>query len=234
MSAQNQIEEQHPAIETEDLSRAVHLYNQAFQNHKKILTGKYHNDYYKGVNGHPYYDEIIWKMGSIVYENEQYDSVEIKYDIYSDLLLIKYIDQKGYIRPIQLYSTKVNAFKINGHQFINLRRDTAEDHLYGFYDLLLEGEIASVLVKRRKEIDQSTTLTSLENQFVVNDILYIRIEYSFYEVKKRKSILDILSDKKSELKTYLKQNKKRFKNDQENELLEAVKYYNSIVNNRES
>lgn len=233
LSAQNPAEEQHPVSETQAFTSAVNLYKDAFHNHTKILTGKYRNEYYQGVNGHPYYDEIIWKNGFVLYENQQYDSIEIRYDIYSDLLLIKYIDQEGYIRPIQLYSAKVNAFQINDHHFINVKGDSSKD-LSGFFDLLLDGEIASVLAKRRKEVNQSTTLTSLENRFVIHDILYIRINQSFYEVKNRKSILEILSDRKSELKPYLKLNKRRFKNDQEKELIEAVKYYNSIVSNNES
>ena len=43
-------------------------------------------------------------------------------------------------------------------------------------------------------------------------------------------MLEVLSDRKSELKAYLKLNKSKFKNDHEKELVEAVKYYNSIVN----
>jgi hypothetical protein len=234
LSAQNPMEEQHPASETEAFASAVKLYKDAFHNHTKILTGKYRNEYYKGINGHPYYDEIIWENGFVIYENQQYDSIEIKYDIYSDLLLVKYIDQEGYIRPVQLYSAKVNAFQINDHHFINVAGDSSKDHISGFFDLLLDGEIASVLAKRRKEVNQSTTLTSLENRFVIHDKLYIRIDQQYYEAKNRKSILEILSDRKSELKSFLKLNKKRFKKDQEKELIEIVKYYNSIVNNNES
>ncbi len=234
LSAQNPSEEQHQVSETEAFTRAVNVYEDAFHNHTKILTGKYHNDVYKGIKGHSYYNEITWKTGCVVYESQKYDSVEIKYDIYTDLLLIKYIDQQGYIRPIQLYSAKVNAFQINDHHFINVKGDSSKDHISGFFDLLLDGKIASVLAKRRKEVNKSTTLTSLENRFLINDILYIHIEDSFYKVKNRKSILKILSDRKNELKSFLKLNKGRFKKDQEKELVEVVKYYNSILINNES
>ncbi len=231
LTAQNQVEEQDPGIESKAFTRAVNLYHDTFHNHEKILTGKYYNDTYKGVKGHPYYNDIIWKTASIVYEKELYDNVDIKYDTYTDQLLVKHVDLLGYIRPILLYRAKVRTFQIYDHQFINVKGDSLQDNISGFYDLLLSGDKASVLAKRRKEINQSTTLTSLEQRFIINDMLYIYLGQQFYEVKNRKSIPEILSDKKSELKSFLKLNKREFKNDREKELVAAVRYYNSIVNN---
>jgi len=228
--AQNQIAKSATKNKNEDLLKAESIYNETFHNHSKILTGKYYNDSYRGIKDHPYYNESSWKIGSVGYENQEYDSIEIKYDVYRDLLLVKYIDEQGYIRPIQLYSAKVEAFQLYGHHFQHLEGDSLPNDISGFFDLLHSGNNASVLAKRRKEIDQSNTLTSLEHRFVTKDKLYIRLGQNFYEIKKRKSMLEVLSDRKSELKAYLKLNKSRFKNDHEKELVEAVKYYNSIVN----
>ena len=223
-----------PVNENQAFTSAVNLYNDAIHNHTKIYTGKYHKDHYQGVTGHPYFDEILWETGSVVYDNQRYDSIEIKYDIYSDLLLIKYIDQQGYIRSIQLYREKVSAFQIKDHHFVNIREDSLLDYISGYYDLLVPGDRASVLAKRRKEVNETNTLNSLEYRFVINDILYIRIDENFYEVKNRKSMLKILSDRKSELKSFMKLNKKRFKKDHEKKLVEVIKYYNTIVNNNET
>ncbi len=234
LSAQNSIVIEQPVNENQAFTSAVNLYIDAIHNHTKIYTGKYHKDHYQGVNGHPFFDEILWETGSVVYDNQRYDSIEIKYDIYSDLLLIKYIDQQGYIRSIQLYREKVSAFQIKDHHFVNIREDSLLGYISGYYDLLVPGDRASVLAKRRKEVNETNTLNSLEYRFVINDILYIRIDENFYEVKNRKSMLKTLSDRKSELKSFMKLNKKRFKKDHEKKLVEVVKYYNTIVNNKET
>jgi len=228
--AQNQIARSANQNKNEDLTKAVSIYKEAFHNHSKILTGKYNNDNYRGIKDHPYYNESSWNIGSVGYENQEYDSIEIKYDSYRDLLLVKYIDKQGYIRPIQLYSAKVDEFQIYEHHFQHLEGDSLPNYISGFFDILYSENNASVLAKRIKEIDQSNTLTSLEQRFVTKDKLYIKLGQNFYEIKKRKSMLEVLSDRKSELKAYLKLNKSRFKNDHEKELVEAVKYYNSIVN----
>lgn len=212
------------------LARAVNSYSDAIGKHSNIFTGIYYNDSYIGIKDHPYYNENTWTMGNIGYDNQKYDSILIKYDAYKDLLLVKYIDKLGYIRPVQLYSAKVENFEISGHQFFYLASDSLPDYISGFFDMLHSGNYASVLAKRRKEINQTNTLTSLESRFVSKDRLYVQIGQSFYEIKKRKSILEVLSDRKSEIKTFLKRNKSRFKNDHEKELIEAVKYYNSFLN----
>jgi WD40 repeat protein len=234
LKAQNKIETQSQEAENEAFAKAVKLYNETFHNHEKVFTGKYHSEVYKGIKGHPYYNELIWKTGSVVYKNQRYDGIEIKYDIYKDILLIKYIDLEGYIRSIQLYSAKIDAFHIYDHQFINLKGDSLSHFISGFYDLLFKGDNISVLAKRRKEVNQSTTLTSLEERFITNDLLYIDLDRKIYDVKNRKSILEIFSDKKNELKSFLKLNKRRFRNDPEEELVAAVRYYVSIVNDNGS
>lgn len=228
--AQNHTDTSNAQNKSVALARAVNSYSDAIGKHSNVFTGIFYNDSYVGIKDHPYYNENTWIMGNIGYDNQKYDSIQIKYDAYKDLLLVKYIDKLGYIRPVQLYTAKVDNFEIYGHHFFYLAGDSLPDYISGFFDMLHSGNYANVLAKRRKEINQTNTLTSLESRFVSKDRLYVQIGQSFYEIKKRKSILEVLSDRKSEIKTFLKRNKSRFKNDHEKELIEAVKYYNSFLN----
>jgi len=228
--AQNHISLSDDQKNSLELARAIGIYKSSFNKHYKIYTGKYYSDSYIGIKDHPFYNENTWEIGTIAYDNEEYDSIEIKYDIYKDLLLVKHVDDNGYLKIIQLYTAKVDNFQISGHHFMQFKEDSLPNNINGFYDILYSGAKASVLAKRIKEIDRSTTSTSLEKKFVIKDKLYIRIEEDFHEIKKRKSMFEVFSDHKSELKAYLKLNKSRFRNDHERELVEAVEYYNSVVN----
>lgn len=210
---------------------ALNIYNNAIGRNSLIFTGGVYHDSQRGIKGHPFYMNDYWEIGTIVYEGQKYDSIEIKYDILRDLLLVKNIDKRGFIWPIQLNSLKVEEFNVMGHHFMNIEEDTLSNFKTGFYDVLSDGDKAKVLIKRRKEINESQGFGKLEKEYVLNDIWYIISSQEYYVVKRKSSILKVFADRKNEIKAFLRKNKDKFRNDHEKQLIEVVEYYNSISNN---
>ena len=226
--------------ETEDLTsastdvafvNAVNMYNNTIGRNSMIYTGGVYYDSQRGIKGHPFFMNDNWEIGTIVYEGQQYDSIEIKYDILRDLLLVKNVDKRGFIQPMQLYSLKVEEFNVMGHHFMNIGEDTLSNFKTGFYDVLANGDKAKVLAKRRKKINETQSIGKLEKEYVINDIRYIKSGQEYYMVKGKNAILKVLSDRKNEINAFIRKNKARFKNDHERQLIEVVEYYNSISNN---
>jgi hypothetical protein len=229
--AQSNIVDHSSSVKNQALANAMNIYNDAIGDNSMILTGSYYIESNTGVDGDPFFINNFWNSGSIVYEGQRYDSIDIRYDIYSDLVIIKYVDKLGYVRPIQLHRSKVEEFILMDHHFIRLEGDSLSTVKTGFFDLLYDGEKASVLAKRRKEISRTQSLSNLVKKYYSNDIRYIRTGHNYYVVKGKKSLLEVLSDRKDEVKTFLKKNKARLRKDYERQFIEAVQYYNSIVNN---
>jgi hypothetical protein len=121
-----------------------------------------------------------------------------------------------------------------GHYFVNIEEDTLSNVKNGFYDVLSDGAKAKVLIKRRKEINESQNMGRLEKEYDINDIWYIKSSQEYYIVKGKNSILKVLADRKNEIKAFLRKNKERFRNDHEKQLIDVVEYYNSISNNKGS
>ena len=216
----------------EALANAVNLYETAIGRNSRIFTGSYYYDKnYWGIGGDPFFVNNYWNVGTIIYEGQQYDSISIRYDIYRDLLLIKYIDKNGHVAPIQLHKSKVEEFMIMGHHFIYTEEDTLSGIKTGFLDLLYNGDKAKVFAKRRKEVSRTQIANDIVRGYFVNDKFYIKKDQNYYEVKGKKSLLEVLADKKNEIKAFLKENRALFKKDHERQLVESVEYYNSMVNN---
>lgn len=216
----------------EALANAVNQYKTAIGRNSRIFTGSYYYDKNLGmIEGHPFFLNNYWNEGSIIYEGQQFDSISIRYDIYRDLLLVRYIDKNGYAVPIQLHPLKVKKFMAMGHHFLHIEGDTLSGIKTGFFDLLYDGEKAKVLAKRRKEVSRTQNFNDLVRGYFVNDKFYIKKDQNYYEVKGKKSLLELLSDKKNEIKAFLKENRAMFKKDHERQLVESVEYYNSMVNN---
>lgn len=58
---------------------------------QQLVNGVYFEDVYRGANGHPYFPEDRFHEGSLVYKSKYYKGVSIKYDIYSQQLLLSYL-----------------------------------------------------------------------------------------------------------------------------------------------
>ena len=211
--------------------KAVDLYKNAIGRNSKIFTGIFYNDSHLGIIGDPFFMKDAWEISTIVYEGQPYDSIYIKYDIYKDIVIVKYVDKRSYVIPLEVDKAKVDEFSVMGHHFIRIEFDSLSTIKTGFFDLLYDGETATVLAKRQKEILITNELNRLAKEFSLKEKHYINLGNNFHEIKGKKSILDVLSDRKNEVKAFLKKNKTRLKNDHEKQLIEAVKYYDSIVTN---
>jgi hypothetical protein len=234
ISAQGKTELFASSSSNEALVNAVNLYKNAIGRNSRINIGSYYFDRNWGTDGHPFFLENYWESGTVMFEGQHYDSIEMRYDIYNDLLLVKYIDKEGRVTPIQLYNSKVDEFRIMGHHFVRLKEDTLSGFKTGFFDLLQDGETAKVLAKRKKEINRSVNSSDQVKEYLQKDKYYIMINQDYYDVNGKKSIIKVLSDRKSELKIFLKKNKSRFRKNEERQLIEVVQYYNSIVSNKGS
>ena len=229
VSAQNEQENSISNPSDQGLANAIKTYKDAIGNNSMIMTGSYYNDTNSGIGGHPFYMINIWTTGTVVYEGQRYDNMEIRYDIYDDIILIKYIDQQGRVRPIQLQSSKVEEFIMMDHHFIHIVEDTSSVLNAGFFDLLHAGENATLLAKRRKEISRTSNIENLVKEYYENDKWYVKFGHNYYEIKSKKSLLEVFSERKDEVKVYLKKNKAAFRKDQEKQFKEAVQYYNSLT-----
>ncbi len=225
--------QQQPDLETESINaafeKAVSLYDKQIGNNSILYTGSNYYDDNFGVQGHQYFYDDYWEQGKVTYNGNTFDSIFMKYDIYRDLLLLEHFNNDGYLAPIQLYSKNVAGFRLFDHSFIGLEKDTLSKIREGFYDLMYEGASTKVLVKRRKEKVRSNEINTLSEEFSQKDKYFIRKKDAFYQVKKKGSILKVLEDRKKEIKSFIKKNNFRFKDNPDSQLVEVVKYYESLL-----
>lgn len=220
-----------PSASNETYMNAVNIYKNTIGRNSMIFSGTLYNDSHWGINGDPYFLRDTWTNSTIVYEGHSYDSVQVKYEINNDLVIIKYVDKIGYEVPIQLDHTKIGEFWILGHRFVRIVADSLSTIKTGFFDVLYDGGEIKALAKRQKTIKTTTELNQLIKEYILNETYYIFSGTNYFPVKGKKSILEVLSDRKNEIKAFMKKNRGRFKNDHERQLIETVQYYDSIVNN---
>ena len=210
------------------LELAQTLYQNVQSRNSLVYTGRGYYDAYSDVKGHQFFYDDYWELGNVTFDENTYKDIFLRYDINKDLLMIENFNSNGFMSPIKLYSPKVKTFELHGFKFIRLERDTVAGIREGFYNLLYDSDSIQVLIKRRKEIVKSNEINSVQEEFIVRDRIYIRLGGNFHRVRKRNSILKIMIDRKKDVKRYIKQNQYDFKNDPEMQIVDIVKYYDSL------
>jgi hypothetical protein len=196
----------------------------AVNEQSKIYNGidyKYYNNTYKGM---PYFKSNgAWTTGNITYNNVQYKNMQVMYDMFKDVLVVKSYNN---FLQFSLYSTKVQGFDMFNHHFFYHNENAVNLQLKsGFYDLLYNDK-TSLLAKREMLTQDSTGTDRVYKNFYPVDAYYIIYKGKSYKVKSRGDVTGVFKDKKKDVEKYIKDNRLNFSDDREYALTMAVKYYN--------
>jgi hypothetical protein len=190
-----------------------------------LLNGvlyKEHNASFQDV-GHPYFESDDWVDGSVFYDGELYEGVGILYDLVNEKVVI---DHPYAGIKLELISEKINYFSMPGHRFVRLDADTMKSSPVrtGFYDVLYDGRL-KFYVKRHKDKKEQITQAELQVEFLQNDRLYIYKQGQYIPVRTKSSVLEALSDRKSDLRKYIRKNKIHFRRHWEEAITRVVSFY---------
>lgn len=196
----------------------------------KYNDGSYVSEKETDIKGSPFlFDD--WKKGNVLLKTkERVDSVLIKYNLYTDILQVK-VDEQEY------------QFNVDVLEFLLPDPVSKETALFrsgfvpvpgmnekSFYQVLYDGK-TKLLVKYKKLIVSELTSTpgvkarAFEDQ---KSYFILTAQGRMEKIKKKnKGILDLLDDKKEELKKMVDTNKLKLTSD--DEIIKALEYYDSLT-----
>jgi len=206
---------------------ALGLYNNAVKYQELVFTGSEYNAMTGKLTGHPYliYDNFM--EDTIVFDGMVFPNIPLQYDIVHDELIVSYVDQRSYKTAIQLRKDKVNSFIIDRAIFIYVGVGNWNTLAPGYYNLLYDGE--TVLLKKikkkvRKEVDIEGVHISFKE---IIDYIIIKQNQPYY-ITNKKSLFRTLHDKEKELSVFSKEEKLRFKDQKEEDMINLIQYYDQI------
>lgn len=204
-------------------SYPLELYNQAIHGQARIYNGTEYRDYFSRNDEHPYFGIDDWAYGDVYYDDELYKNVPLFYDISRDRIITEHMLNGA---KLELINEKIKRFSLDEHQFIRITDSDARVIPSGFVEILYDGQ-TKVYARREKNLVQKVESNDIIARFDVRDRLYIKKGNSYYPVKKKRSVLAVFSDKKSELKTFLNKNKITFNLDREAAIAQMAEFYDA-------
>lgn len=205
---------------------AIRIHEQELRTQSALYNGSRYMVPEYDREQHPYFSSEDWITGTVYYDGEYFREVPLMYDLYNGALIAEHFPSG---HPIQLVDEKVHFFEIHDHHFEKIHNESVGNSLPAtdFYDILHSGKTKLVARRqklRRQEIEDLSIDTFYEerNRYFVlkNDV--------FFPVKTKASLLKILSDRKRELKRFLKDEKTKAIRSREDVLTSIAAYYDSL------
>jgi len=208
-------------------SASVVLYTQTIKGQTLLYSGPQYRSGPILDGQHPFFGADDWTFGSVTYNGYRFDNVPLLYDIAFDVL----VTENYYTaHETALVKEKVEAFEINGRQFIRIDRHQYEGSLPtpGFYEMVYDG--TTTVLARHTKFENSR----IESKAIVIDYkekvkYFILRGTRFFPVKTKRSILNVLADEKQALRQYIRQHNLFPRVDRRGFLLQVAAHYDTLT-----
>lgn len=192
----------------------------------RLYNGPIYLQKYPGVKGHQYYSSDYWAYGAISYLGLMYDSVQLKYDILHDKVIVGSLDERNRMVDIELNKENINWFRLEESIFIPV---VGSHEYHGMHQLVHSGK-SKLLIKRKKMIGQAQSSSGTHESFFTKDKILIESKNQFFEITNANSIYKVYPQYKDLLKKYRKSLGLDYKRQKEKYLIELIKYGDSLNN----
>ena len=175
------------------------------------------------AKGFPNFEWDSLQPGSIDYDGIFYE-IPLEYDLAQDKLVIhNYADNI----LVSLIDEKTSRFSIGPYTFRRMGTGIAQPLESGFYQELFVGGTVTLMARKHKTLVFPTSLDQLAH-YVQFDAFFLLLNGNSYKIIGEKELLDILRDRKDELKKYIRKNHLSFKRNMERSLIQTIAYYQQL------
>lgn len=193
----------------------------------RLYTGSEYLGNGQRAKGTPFFLGDSALPGSVLYQGEWFPSIDLQYNLLSGEILVK-----DYARSyaIQLTREKVTGFFIAGHEFLYISpdRSTSPSMEEGYYERL--NKTAPFLFARREKKIAYPANAEEQSFYQPVNSWFLQVGDRFYRLESKSGLLDILRDKKDELKKFIRDRHIDFRKEFEQALIRTTEYYAQIKN----
>lgn len=198
-----------------------------------IYNGIIYKEKFRTVNGnHKFYLTSQFINGNITYNGQPYFNVEMKYDIYEDILIIKLPDDSGY-SIIQLLNDKIDGFSINNHKFLKISKKNEKffnEAISGFYEISYQSKHLNLLKKHIKSRRERIVGNFVYSQFKDESEYIIFFNDEYYKINSKRYLIKLFPKLKKNIKNFYNFNKPLHKLDQDKFMTNLIEHISSLIN----
>ncbi|WP_037318013.1 hypothetical protein [Salegentibacter sp. Hel_I_6] len=190
-------------------------YREAYENfddfvnkeNTNLFYGKEYVEQHALINNkHKFFSKSSFLKGEVVYSGQIYHDLDLKYNIFDDLLIVKIEKQAG-DATFELFKNRIQKFSIDGHTFINIPpKNNTEVH--GFFEVLRETHSLTLLKNHRKKINKLLTKNFTYFEFEPEPAQYvISISEEYYKINSQSDWAKVFPEHIKKIDSYFNNKK---------------------------
>jgi len=170
-----------------------------------LYNGIQYKEKYRTLKGnHKYYLFSTYQTGNLVYENQSYYDVQMKYDLFNDQLIVKLPFRSGF-NFIQLDKEKIDKFSINNNHFHTIlkqdEKSLSKDN-YGYFEALFKKNNLTLYKKHIKNRKQHFDKEFVYSVFTEEYKYFIYLNNQIYELGSKGSLINLFPKQKKDINAF--------------------------------
>ena len=177
-----------------------------------VFNGLEYIDQYRSLNiqNHKFYNSSDYLNGFIIYNDQPFFNVKMKYDLLNDLVILEFVNKK--VANLSLNSSLVNQFILNNDKFFRLPETETLMPFYGngFFKECFKGTKYTLYVKNKKTKNKKLRNKQVYYTFKAHEIYVLFYRNMYYRINSKKDIVAAIPDKEKEISSHYKSNKRLY------------------------
>lgn len=186
-----------------------------------FYSGAEYTGHGQGIQGHPFFPDESIKSGHLYYDGIHYSNIPLQYDLVDDAVILMDHTRSYFIK---LNSQKVDSFSIDKKIFVRPGANAAGEQDNTLYQQLYHGSIR-VLVRREKKVLYRTTAERTIASYKQYNSYYIIKNGEWHQIRSTDQAIQVMKEKKNELKQFVKERNWRFSKEPETILSAIARIY---------
>lgn len=205
----------------------IKRYNEKITSQSSLYNGARYIEPGTTNSEHPFFITEEWQWGTVRYKNRLYTRIPLLYDLISD----KIVSESFNSTPIALVPDDVSAFTIGDVAFEWFENQSNGKGLpvSGFYEVLYGGE-SKLVARHTKTLNEQIEDRSVQRYFKLKIRYYVLKDKNYSRLSGKSDVLNVFSDQKQAMKSWMKKNRIRFKKDKlAADFTSAAVYYDALT-----
>lgn len=208
------------AKQAEDIDlNAVQIYLDSVGRNSILYNGFYSAQSFNNNDEHPYLEKSDWTNANLTYKGIYYPNVKLRYNLVEGVVIVD--DRRGI--PLILDNSQIQKLEIFNRTFAPI--EEGDDPL--LYEWLYKGNHA-IVAKRIKLLKRVIEYPSVKIFYESEDEYYLLKGGLKYKVSNRSSLLRSLSDRKKQLKNYMRENRILYNENPERAMVLIISHYDLL------
>ncbi|MCD6333651.1 MAG: hypothetical protein J7L89_10315 [Bacteroidales bacterium] len=198
-----------------------------YQTDARLISGDfYQTPAMSHAMGNPFFIGPEWKQGYVVIHQVQFDHLLLRYDVYSNKLVLNWINGTGPHMQIALKNNNIDRFTLNSKLFRPCP-DEDSTHERRFCEVLVNGPVNLLLLKSRK-LAVSATGNS-DYVYDTNSKKILQVNHKLINYHGKRTLFRLFPELKNQLQNYISREHLTFWGKKDVNHIKLVTYCNSLL-----